>query len=89
MVIGYQNVPLQGFVCRDVLLARFAWTLLSRALIPFSMVANQRHMIWTRNECGKLITERKLQSQVRSLPMRLFSVLRTAQYKSQEAQAKR
>ncbi|MCJ1463961.1 hypothetical protein MMC07_002571 [Pseudocyphellaria aurata] len=55
MVTGYHNVPLQGFVGRELLLARFAWTMLPRALESFLKTAKVSRMIWTRDDHGKLI----------------------------------
>lgn len=58
MVTEYHNLPLQGFVRRELLLARFAWTLLPRALIPFLTATKESRMIWTRNDDGKLVPQR-------------------------------
>ena len=63
MVPGDHNVPLQGFVRREVLLARFAWNLLPRALIPFLAATKETRMIWTRNDHGELISQRKTAEQ--------------------------
>ena len=59
IVPEYHNVPLQGFVLREVLLARFAWTLLPRALIPFLAATKETRMVWTRNDHGELLSQRK------------------------------
>ena len=75
MVTRYHNVPLQGFVRRDFRLARFAWALLPRALIPFLLATKDTRMTWTRNEHGDLNSQKTTESNVRSLPTRLFSTV--------------
>ena len=63
MVTDYHNLPLQGFVHREFLLARFAWTLLPRFVIPFLRGTKKTRMIWTWNDRGKLEPESKTKEQ--------------------------
>ena len=58
MVTGYHNVVLQGFVRKEFLLARLAWTLLPRSLIPFLLATKDTRMIWSKNEHGDLISQK-------------------------------
>lgn len=59
LVSTYHNLPLQGFVCKEILLARFAWTLLPRALTDFLMATQGSCMIWTKDNNGKLVPQKK------------------------------
>ena len=63
MVARYHNVPLQGFVRRELLFARFAWTLLPRAPTQFPVATKETRMIWTRDDHGKLISLKKTAEQ--------------------------
>lgn len=67
MVSNYHNLPLQGFVCREMLLARFAWTLLPRAVTSFLMATSGSRMIWTRDNGGKLVPQRKTETDCSTL----------------------
>ena len=63
MVTAYHNVPLHGFVRRELLLARLAWTLLPRAMTHFLMATKETRMIWSRDEHGQLISQKKTAEQ--------------------------
>lgn len=58
MVGGYHNLPLQGLVRREALLARLAWTLLPRAVTQFLINAKEPRMLWIRDDHGKLIPQK-------------------------------
>ena len=59
MVTNYHNVPLQGFVCREFLLARLAWTLLPSAIKHFLWGTKEARMLWIRDDHGKLVPQKK------------------------------
>ena len=63
MVAKYHNLPLQGFACREVLLARFAWTLLPQAVTQFLAASEEPRMIWIRDNHGKLVAQMKTAEQ--------------------------
>ena len=63
MATGYHNIPLQGFVRREFLLARFAWTLLPRALSKFLLATKESLMLWIRDDHGKLVPQKRTAEQ--------------------------
>ena len=66
MVGKYHNVPLQGFVVKELLLARLAWTLLPRALAQFLAKTKGTRMLWVRDDHGKLIPQEQTAEQCRN-----------------------
>ena len=63
MVAEYHNVPLQGFARSEILLARFAWTLLPRAMTQFLVAAEGPRMVWINDGHGKLVAQMKTAEQ--------------------------
>ena len=67
MVHHYHNIPLRGFVVKELLLARLAWTLLPLALTHFLWATQESRMLWIRNDHGKLIPQKMTAQQCQAI----------------------